>query len=280
MDRRGRLTLSSLSFVAAAGALGLVLGSFLNVVVWRLPQMQAGGLVRHGQPLRFLALPLSRCPHCMAPILPLHNIPVLSFLFLRGRAACCNKPISACYPLIEIGGAFIAAWSAWRLGPGLDFALAVVFLSVLLVISVIDMRRYYILDVLVLPLLWLGLLANLDARFALLSDAVAGAAGGYACMRALSAAGAAIFRRPVMGGGDAKLMAALGAWLGWQLLPFVLFFASAGGVCYFFLLRLTRSGRGRLSGRMCFAPALSLAGAVMMFYGDEVLAAYLAFAQP
>lgn len=282
-----------MSFIIIAGLFGLLLGSFFNVVAYRLPQMAASGIVRYGKSFWFLSWPLSHCPHCKAPIPWYYNIPLLSFVWLRGRAHCCKKPIGACYPLIELGGGIITATAMWRFGPGLDFALAVIFLSVLLIVSVIDMRRYYILDILVLPLLWLGLLANLDARFALLPDAVLGAAGGYLGLRALAELSALAFKKNVMGGGDFKLMAALGAWLGWQPLPLVLFLASLIGLVYaliHYLLR--RAGRifnndkisvtGRtteflrvfVKGRLYFGPALSLAGAIMLFWGDTLITAY------
>ena len=267
----------------------MLLGSFLNVAVFRLPQTAASGIASRGKSLWFLAWPGSHCPHCKAPIPPHYNIPILGFLLLRGRAKCCGKPISACYPLIEAGGGIIAAGCAWHFGGGADFALATAFLSALLVISVIDMRRYYILDALSLPLLWLGLLANADARFALLPDAVFGAAGGYAAMYLIAAAGAAAFRKTALGGGDFKLMAAFGAWLGWQPLPFLLFLASLLGIGYALAAHLMRRARRNTSGaagkaarpfikaRFCFAPALSLAAALMLFWGDEIMTAYWRF---
>lgn len=207
---------------------------------------------------------------------------------MRGRARCCGKPISACYPLTEAAGGILVAAAAWRFGAGADFLLAAAFLLVLLAISVMDLRRYYILDILTLPLLWVGLLANIDARFALLPDAVLGAAGGYVGMRIIAAAGAAVFRRTAMGGGDFKLMAAMGAWLGWSALPFVLFLAAAAGLCYsaaFYVVRRVRAAaRGRRSARggfvksrFSFGPALSFAGALMLFCGEEIATAYWEF---
>ena len=269
----------------------MLLGSFLNVAAHRLPQMEMSGIVRRGKPPAFLAFPLSHCPHCQTPIPPYFNIPLLSFLWLRGRARCCQKPINRCYPLVEAGGALICAAAAVRFGKNLDFALAVVFLSTLLVASLIDMRKYFLLDILILPLLWLGLLANVDSRFALLSDSVLGAAGGYLGMRVLASIGAAVFRQTAVGGGDLKLMAAMGAWLGWQPLPLLLFFACLIGLCYALISQSMRraarfrknaaSGRAFIrsftGGRFCFGPALSLSGALMLFYGDTILAEYWLF---
>lgn len=276
-----------MEFAVIAGLFGLLLGSFLNVAAYRLPQMNASGIVRRGKPWHFLALPLSYCPHCQTPIPPRYNIPVLSFLWLRGRAHCCRKPISRCYPLVEAAGAFICAASAVRFGKNLDFVFAAVFLSALLVASVIDMRKYYLLDTLTLPLLWFGLLVNLDSRFALLPDAVLGAAGGFLAMRILAAAGAAVFRQTAIGGGDIKLAAALGAWLGWQPLPFLIFLACLTGLIYALVFQVIRRFRKTpekrrnfsrvFGGRFCFGPALSLAGAVMLFYGDSIIASYWLF---
>ncbi|MGI9306691.1 MAG: prepilin peptidase [Gammaproteobacteria bacterium] len=278
-------------FLAAAGLFGLLLGSFLNVAAHRLPQMEASGIVRRGKPLSFLALPLSQCPHCATPIPPYYNIPLLSFIWLRGRTRCCQKPIGACYPLVEIGGALICLSAAAHFGKSLDFILAAVFLSTLLVASVIDMRKYYLLDVLTLPLLWFGLLVNLDARFALLPDAVLGAAGGYLGMRLLAGVSGAVFQQTALGGGDLKLTAALGAWLGWQSLPFLLFLACIIGLAFAPVMHgLRYLARRRVSGdkrgffrsytkrRFCFGPALSLSGALMLFFGDDIIAAYWLFA--
>ncbi|MGU9951851.1 MAG: prepilin peptidase [Gammaproteobacteria bacterium WSBS_2016_MAG_OTU1] len=278
-------------FAAVAGLFGLLLGSFYNVAIYRLPQITAAGIVDRGKSFFFLCLPLSYCPRCQTPIAPLCNIPVFSFLFLRGRANCCGAPISWCYPLVELSGGLIAVIAALHFGPGVDFALAYVFMSILLIASVIDMRKYYLLDILTIPLLWLGLLANLDSRFALLSDAVLGAVGGYLGMSILAIAGATIFKRTAMGGGDFKLMAALGAWLGWQPLPLLLFFACIIGITYAFLHFIIRQTKKRRSGRtknikllrdftyerFYFGPALSLAGVVMLLYGDEITSSYWLF---
>ena len=272
--------------IVIAGAFGLLWGSFLNVVIHRLPQMEAAGLRRHGKPWHFLLLPLSNCPHCHTPIRPWHNIPIISFIFLRGRSLCCQKPISRCYPLIELSGGAIIITAALVFGIGLNFVLASIFLSALLVIAIIDMRSYYILDILTLPLLWLGLLVNIDARFALLSDAILGAAAGYIGMRCLAAAGYAVFQKTVIGYGDFKLMAAMGAWLGWQPLPVLLFMACVIGLFYALILSLARQAarsssaailkrQNFLKSRFHFGPALSIAGAVMLIKGNAIITAYL-----
>lgn len=268
---------------AALTALGLLWGSFLNVVVYRLPQTDAADLgARRGRSLAFLAWPRSFCPTCGASIPSWRNIPLLSYIFLLGKAPCCGKPISPRYPLGEILGAVTIIWPLMHFGFGVDAALAAVFLSFLLVASAIDMQRRYLLDLLTLPLTWIGLLANIDARFALLTDAVLGAAGGYLGLWALCAVFTFVLRKQAMGEGDFKLMAALGAWLGWQDLPFLLFLASLLGVLgsagKFATERLIRRKRRKFWGRYIgFGPCLSLAGALMLFYGDDMIFAYLDF---
>ena len=261
-------------FVAAA-LLGLLWGSFLNVVIYRLPQTDAAELgAGRGRSLAFLAWPLSFCPKCGAPIPPWRNIPVLSYLLLRGRAPCCNARISARYPLGEMLGAATIVWPLAHFGFGVDMALAALFLSFLLVASAIDLQRRYLLDLLTLPLMWLGLLANIDARFAVLPDAVLGAAGGYLGLWALGVVFSFALRKRAIGEGDFKLLAALGAWLGWRDLPFLLFLASLLGVGFAALSFVLRRRRRRW---IPFGPFLSLAGALMLFYGDDLIFAYLDF---
>lgn len=259
----------------AAGVFGLLWGSFLNVVVYRLPQTDAADLgARRGRSLAFLAWPLSFCPRCGAPIPPWRNIPILSYLALGGKAPCCDSRISPRYPLGEILGAGTILWPLWHFGPGVDAALAAVFLSFLLVASAIDLQRRYLLDLLTLPLMWLGLLANIDSRFTLLPDAVLGAAGGYLGLWALGVVFSFVLRKKAIGEGDFKLLAALGAWLGWRDLPFLLFLASLLGVAAAAAAFVLRRRRRRW---MPFGPFLSLAGALMLFYGDEIVFAYLDF---
>ena len=263
-----------LEFVAAA-LIGLLWGSFLNVVVYRLPQTDAAELgARRGRSLAFLAWPPSFCPKCQTAIPPWRNIPVLSYLLLRGKAPCCNSPISPRYPFGEIVGACTILWPLAHFGFGIDMALAWIFLSFLLVASAIDLQRRYLLDLLTLPLMWIGLLANIDARFAVLTDAVLGAAGGYLGLWALGVVFSFALRRRAIGEGDFKLLAALGAWLGWRDLPFLLFLASLLGVCWAAMAFVFRRRRRRW---IPFGPFLSLAGALMLFYGDDLIFAYLDF---
>jgi leader peptidase (prepilin peptidase)/N-methyltransferase len=261
------------SLIIIAALFGLLWGSFLNVVIYRLPRMQISGIVRRGKPLAFLALPLSYCPHCEEGIKPYHNVPLISFLLLLGRAKCCGAPISIRYPLVEASGALIAAGSLAHFGWNLDALLAGIFLSILLVAAVIDLQRYYLLDTLTLPLLWLGLLVNIDSRFTSLEEAVLGATGGYLLMFGLAAAASFMLKKTAMGGGDFKLMAALGAWLGWETLFVLLFLAALFGLL---LAGMRYLARGR-AHRIPFGPALALAGAVMLFWGDKMILTYLSY---
>ena len=284
MDGRGRLipprappalALTTAWELAAAAGFGLLWGSFLNVAIYRLPQTDAAELgAGKGRSLAFLAFPRSYCPLCETPIPFWRNIPVLSYLFLLGKAPCCGKRISARYPLGEVLGAATVVWPLTHFGFGVDMILAAMFLSLLLVLSGIDVNRRYILDLLTVPLLWLGLLVNVDARFALLPDAVLGAAGGYLGLAALAALFSAALRKQAMGSGDFKLMAALGAWLGWRDLPFLMFMASLFGIAYAVGGFVLRRRRRRW---IPFGPCLSLSGALMLFYGDELQFAYLDF---
>ena len=270
--------------IAAATALGLLWGSFLNVAVYRLPQTEVGGFGAGGRALSFLAWPRSFCPRCGEMIPAWRNIPVVSYAAMFGKAPCCGSPVSVLYPLGEILGAVVVVWPLTRFGVGVDSALAFVFLSALFVASGIDLHRRWLPDILTLPLLWLGLLANIDARFATLPDAVLGAAGGYLGMRILAGIFGYAVRRRAMGGGDFKLLAALGAWLGWQELPFLIFIASllslACSLAEFLFFR-KRRGRGKLksflASQIPFGPFISAAGALMLFYGDEIVFAYWDF---
>ena len=263
------------AFLAIVFAFGLLWGSFLNVAIYRLPLTDAAGLrTRTPHTLWFLAWPPSFCPHCKTRIKPWHNVPLLSFSLLRGRGKCCGQPIGAAYPLVEASGGVIFLAAVLLTRNWLDAALAIAFLSLLFVNAVIDWRRLVLLDILTYALLWLGLLANVDARFALLPDAVLGAALGYAGLTAFGWAVSRLMGREALGGGDPKLLAALGAWLGWQALPMLLFLAAVLGIGFAVLRRFWRRRH------IPFGPALALAGALMLFFGEEMMTLYWRFASP
>lgn len=269
---------------SACAVLGLVAGSFLNVVIMRLPAMleaqwreEARLLlgVSDGEdieidedevPALSLWHPPSSCRVCWARIRPWQNIPLLSWLALRGRAACCGTRISMQYPLVELAGAVLAVGAAWRFGYGLDVLAAMLLSWTLLCAGVIDCKTQLLPDALTLPLLWLGLLFNLDGGFVTLESAVLGAALGYLSLWLIYHTFRLVTGREGLGYGDFKLLAALGAWLGWQALPMLLLVASAAGALFGLLLLI--SGRLHRGQPMPFGPFLAGAGLVSLYFHD------------
>ena len=298
------LTQSPAAFIAVASALGLIVGSFLNVVIYRLPimlerqwQAQCAQLpvptpagpptpaaAAHQAPFN-LVVPRSCCPACKAPISAMHNIPVLSYLALRGRCARCQARISARYPAIELLSGLTTALVAWRLGYGWAAACAMVVTWFLIALTFIDLDNQLLPDSLTLPLLWLGLLASLtgwgSSANALPSDpasAIGGAAIGYLSLWALYHVFRLLTGKEGMGYGDFKLLAALGAWLGWQLLlPIVLLSAVVGAMVGIALIILRRQERGH---PIPFGPFLAAAGWVTMLWGPQMVARYLGLFAP
>lgn len=257
---------------------GLLFGSFLNVAAYRLPRAESAG----ENAFMALCAPGSFCPRCKTPLKAGHLVPLFSFIFLRGKSACCQKRIGWRYPLVEVAGGLIVVAAAMRFGTGLEniqtTILASAFAGGLLAASVADMARYVLPNVITLPLLWLGLLANVHGHFAPLEDAVWGAAGGYLAMLALAEGAEFCMRRPALGGGDRKLFAAVGAWIGWQDLPFVLFGGAFLGLILFVLRQLIR-GKALNAGRgyVPFGPCIAMAAAAMLFYGEAISGAYWRF---
>jgi len=263
---------------ALAGALvGLVVGSFLNVVIHRLPRMmeaqwaaQAAEIEGRTPPAQApynLWLPPSQCPSCAARIGPLQNIPVLSYLALRGRCAHCKARISARYPLVEALTGALSAWVALRFGWGVAGAGALVLVWFLIALSFIDADTTLLPDDLTLPLLWLGLVLNINGTFAPLREAVIGACAGYLILWLVYWAFKLATGREGMGYGDFKLLAALGAWLGWKmLLPIILLSSVAGAVLGIGLIALSRRGRNI---PIPFGPYLALAGFIALLYGRD-----------
>ena len=230
-------------FAAPAFLFGLVIGSFLNVVIHRLPLMlerqwraQAADLEGRAMPADGeaydLAAPRSRCPTCQAPIRGIHNIPVLSYLALQGRCASCRAPISIRYPLVELATGIAFAAVAWHFGFGLTAGLGLVFTAYLIALTGIDVDRQLLPDILTVPLLWIALIASLwqstggSAPPAALRDAVIGAVAGYGFLWLVFQLFKLATGKEGMGYGDFKLFAAIGAWLGWQMLPLVLLLAA------------------------------------------------------
>ncbi|MCS6996128.1 MAG: prepilin peptidase [Casimicrobiaceae bacterium] len=262
----------------AAGLLGLVIGSFLNVVIYRLPIMlerrwqreavELRGEAPPEQPRFNLLVPPSRCPACATRIAVWDNIPVLSWLLLRGRCRACQARISPRYPLVEAMTGVLFALCVWRFGPTLQALAAMAFVAALLALAAIDLETQLLPDDLTLPLLWLGLLVNLGALFARLPDAVIGAAVGYLLLWSVYWIFRLLTGREGMGYGDFKLLGALGAWFGWQALPALLLLASVIGASVGILLILLK--RGHRGSAIAFGPFLAFAGLVTLFFGDRL----------
>lgn len=273
------------AFPVLAGLLGLLIGSFLNVVVGRLPVMLERRWRRECQALldpaasaapveKFdLVTPGSRCPHCGHAIRWYENIPVLSFVFLRGRCSACGKPISWRYPAVELLTGVFSFAVAWHFGFGLTAFAALAFTWALIALAFIDYDTQILPDGITLPLLWAGLLLNMFAVFAPLSSAVAGAAAGYVSLWLVYHAFRLLTGKEGMGFGDFKLLAALGAWLGWTMLPLIVLLASflgaAIGIAVILLL-----GHDRRQP-IPFGPFLCLAGWVALMWGKDLTQAYL-----
>jgi len=262
--------------------LGLVVGSFLNVVIHRLPRMmeiewraQCAELEGKEPPAegRYnLLVPRSHCPACQAPVRARDNVPVLSWLLLRGRCAACSARISARYPLVEALTAALSAAVAWKFGFGWAAGLGLVFTWMLIALTFIDADTTLLPDDLTLPLLWLGLLANLLGHFApvTLQDAVIGAMAGYLVLWSIYWVFKLLTGKEGMGYGDFKLLAALGAWMGWKaLLPIVLLSSVVGAVVGIALIVLARRGR---EVPIPFGPYLATAGLIVFLAGDRLTA--------
>ena len=268
-----------------AGILGLMIGSFLNVVIYRLPKMmqrESDNYVAQesGKPLphtdRFdLIVPRSACPSCGRQVAALENFPVLSYVALRGRCAGCKTKISARYPVVELLTSVLSAALVWHFGSGLMGLATLLFAWLLIAMTFIDIDTHLLPDDLTLPLLWSGLLINISGTFVPLADAVIGAAAGYLSLWSVYWLFKLATGKEGMGYGDFKLLAALGAWLGWQMLPVIILFSSVVGAAVGLGL-IIFAGRGR-NNPIPFGPYLAGAGIMTLFYGKSIAEAYLGF---
>jgi leader peptidase (prepilin peptidase)/N-methyltransferase len=274
----GTLTASPGPFVALCLLLGLIVGSFLNVVACRLPTMlkRQWEVDCGAEPPaeRYdLVAPASHCPQCTAPIAWYHNVPLLGWLWLRGRCAACAAPISLAYPLTEAAAAVIAAAAAARFGPGFVAIAAAGLGLTLLVLARIDIDHLLLPDAITLPGVWAGLLVNLGGAFTDVRSAVIGAVAGYLALWLVYHAFKRLTGKEGMGYGDFKLLALLGAWLGWQALPACILIASLIGTVYGVGVIVT--GRRGREQPFPFGPFLALAGWVNLMWGETLRAAYL-----
>ncbi len=263
----------------------LMIGSFLNVVIHRLPIMlerewQAEYLgyfnpeTQPQQEERYnLMVPRSACPHCGHAITAMENIPLLSWLWLKGRCRECQAPISARYPLVELLTALLSLVVAATYPPGWALLAALLLTWVLVALTFIDLDKMLLPDQLTLPLLWGGLLFNLTGGFVPLTDAVIGAMAGYLVLWSLYWAFKLLTGKEGMGYGDFKLLAALGAWLGWQALPIVLLLSSLVGAFIGIGLILLRNHHQNKP--IPFGPYLAIAGWIALLWGDTITRWYL-----
>ena len=270
-------------FIAAASIVGLCIGSFLNVVIHRLPKMMEQDWQREAAELRgepvpemeaiTLSKPASRCPHCGTPIAAWQNVPLLSYAILGGRCGHCKAPISLRYPIVELAGGVLAGFAAFHFGPNWTAIAAMVFCWATLALACIDLDTQLLPDSITLPLLWLGLLLNLGTHFVELPASVVGAAAGYLSLWSVYWIFKLATGKEGMGHGDFKLLAAIGAWLGWKLLPWVILASSAiGAIVGIGLMVFARHGRNT---PIPFGPYLAGAGVVALFWGQALTEAYL-----
>ena len=262
----------------------LMIGSFLNVAIHRLPKMMEAewqaqcaelrGEAAPDAPRYSLWLPRSACPKCGHQITALENIPVLSWLGLRGRCSGCQTAISGRYPLVELLTAVLSAAAAWKWGAGIQTLGALLLIWTLIALAFIDIDTTLLPDSLTLPLLWLGLLFNLYGHFSSLPDAVVGAMAGYGLLWSVFWLFKLATGKDGMGYGDFKLLAAIGAWLGWQMLPVTLLLSSVVGAAVGVAMIVFVKHDRRVP--IPFGPYLAGGGLVALFFGADLTQAYLA----
>ncbi len=281
------LASTPLAFVLFALLVGLLVGSFLNVVIHRLPRMMERDWQREArvaldlpegeaQPTYNLILPNSQCPHCGHEIKAWENIPVVSYLALGGKCSSCRTPISKRYPLVELACGALSAFIAWHYGFGWQAGAMLLLGWGLLAMSMIDVDHQLLPDALVLPLLWLGLIVNYFGLFTSLGDALWGAVFGYLSLWSVYWLFKLLTGKEGMGYGDFKLLAMLGAWGGWQVLPLTILLSSlVGAVLGIVTLRLRKA---ETSTPIPFGPYLAIAGWIALLWGDQITATYLQFA--
>jgi leader peptidase (prepilin peptidase)/N-methyltransferase len=279
-------------FIAVAFALALMIGSFLNVVIYRLPIMMQREWRDQCQELqsthapdlpegRFnLVVPRSRCPACGTHIKAWQNIPVLSYLLLRAQCANCHASISLRYPLVEMLTAALASLCAWHFGFGWEALMAIGLSCVLIATSLIDVDHQIIPDSIVMPLLWVGLvmslfhpLAGSETLFIAPKEAIIGALAGYLSLWSVYQVFKMITGKEGMGYGDFKLLAALGAWLGWEALPTIILLSAVVGAVIGIAMIVFRGRDHQLP--IPYGPYLAAAGWITMLYGETIKNIYL-----
>ena len=275
--RHERLT-PDLVFAVCAGAFGLAIGSFLNVVIYRLPKMmeaewqsqcaELAGRAPAPAPRFNLLVPGSHCPSCKTPLRVRDNVPLISYVLAGGKCTHCGAVISVRYPIVEALTAVLSVWVAWHFGFGVPGLAALAFTFVLIALTFIDADTTLLPDGLTLPLLWAGLLLNVGGTFAPLAEAVIGAVAGYLILWSIYWLFKLATGKEGMGYGDFKLLAALGAWFGWKmLLPILLLSSVVGATVGIVLLVLARRGRDI---PIPFGPYLAAAGFIALLWGQDL----------
>lgn len=280
-------------FVSTIFILGLLVGSFLNVVIYRLPiifkrewrkdccsyleenysaKIQLDASKEPAEPFN-LVKPDSTCPSCGHKIRAWENIPVLSFIFLKAKCSKCKTPISFRYPLIELLSAILAAVSAWKFGFSLAGFSAILLSWALISLAMIDYDTQYLPDQITLPFLWLGLILNLNNAFTKIDSAIIGAIAGYLSLWSVYHLFKLITKKEGMGYGDFKLLALLGAWMGWQFLPVIIILSSLVGSIIGISLIIFKKHQREVP--IPFGPYLAIAGWIALIWGDEINQSYL-----
>lgn len=272
-------------WMTTVGVFSLLVGSFLNVVIHRLPLMMQAGwrqecrllleLPEQNAPAISLLRPRSQCPGCSQPIAWYDNIPVLSYLMLQGRCRRCGQRISPRYPVVELLTALLSVVVAWQLGFGLAGMSAIVLTWALVALSGIDLDHQLLPDSITLPALWAGLLLSLADGGVTPTEAIIGAAAGYLSLWLVFHGFRLLTGKEGMGHGDFKLLAVFGAWLGWESLPLIILLSSVVGAVMGGLLMA--SGALRRDQPMPFGPFIAAAGWIALLWGDAIWHAYLAF---
>jgi len=279
-------------FYTSVTLLGLLVGSFLNVVILRLPRMmeahwhsECRELLGHENsdmskvPAGFnIAYPASHCPSCGHELSWWENIPLLSYILLRGRCSSCKTRISPQYPLVEAAAAGLAVMAAIHTPFGWPLLFVLVLVWALLTLTVIDLNTMLLPDQITLPLLWIGLLVNVGGTFTSLPDAVIGAAAGYMTLWLVYQGFRLLTGKEGMGFGDFKLLAALGAWMGWQALPGIILMSSLVGAIVGISLMLLHKKDASMA--IPFGPYLAAAGVIWLFFGNIISTAYLGGIMP
>ncbi len=271
-------------FAGLAGIIGLLVGSFLNVVIYRLPiimqrewrkdcieylQMEAE---EEGEPFN-LSLPLSRCPRCQSPIKAYQNIPVISYIFLKGQCANCKNPISLRYPLIEAFTAITSTIVAWHFGYTPQAAFALVLTWVLIALSFIDIDHQLLPDSITLPVLWIGLALSLFDVYTDTQASIIGAIAGYMVLWTIYQGFKLVTGKEGMGYGDFKLLALFGAWLGWQTLPLIILLSSLVGAVIGITMIIFAKRDHNIP--IPFGPYLAAAGWLALLWGNDINRLYL-----